>query len=185
MRSVIDEELQELARLSASTRQLVVAVALAIVVMPLTGWLLGGVLEVPPKWVLAGVVASLLAAMAIAMQLRTPPERFPAIRILHNRAQDVAYVVTIERGNDKRFVALADRDGKLLARPLVLQGTARFSSARSAHAIDAAQSAQAGRALEIIARRCAHARTASISDVLGLASLGRLTKKAIAALPRA
>jgi hypothetical protein len=174
-----DEELDELARTSASTRQFVIAIALAIVLVPLLGWFLGAVVGAPGKVVAGGCVTGLVAAMVIGMSVRTPSHRFPTLVVLRDRPQDVAYIVTIARG--KQIIALAGADSELLAKPLVLKGTARMTTARSADGIIAAQSAQMTRALAITARRCPQARTARIADGLGFASFGKLAKKAIAA----
>jgi len=174
-----DEELDELARMSASTRQFVIAIGLAIVLVPLLGWTLGALVGAPAKVVGGGCVVGLIAAMIIGMSVRTPFHRFPTLVVLRDRPQDVAYVVTISRG--KQVVALAGADTELLAKPLVLKGTARMATARTADGIIAAQSGQMTRALAIIARRCPKARTARISDSLGFASFGKLAKKAIAA----
>jgi hypothetical protein len=178
-----DQDLETLARLSASTRQLFFAVVLAFVLLALFGWFLGAVIQATAKIIVGGEVIALLAAMAIGMKLRTPPERFPTIRVLRDRAGEVAYVVTILRG--KQVVALVGSDQQVLARPLVLKGTARLPSAGTAAAINAAQSAQMTQALQIIQRRCPIARTAVIRDMWGIASFTRLAKKAISQLPPA
>lgn len=176
-----DEDLEALARLGASTRQLVVTLLLAIVLCTAAGWFLASVVQANEKIIAGGVLGGLVASMAIAMKVPTPPHRFPTIRVLRDRASEVAYVVSIYQ--HKHIVALADHAGHLLAKPLVLKGTAAMPTVGSAKAVTRAQTAQKSQALQIIARRCPNARSAEIRDVLGIASARRLVTKAIAALP--
>jgi len=180
---VADEDLEALARLSASTRQLVITLLLAIVLCVGAGWFLASVVQANEKVIAAGVLGALVASMAIAMKVPTPPHRFPTIRALRDRAAEVAYVVSIFQ--HKHIVALADHGGHLLAKPLVLKGTAAMPSIRNADAVVQAQRSQKSQALQIISRRCPSARNAEIRDVLGIASTKKLVNKAIAALPPA
>jgi hypothetical protein len=176
---VADEDLEELARLAASARQFLVTLVLAIVFAGVVGGTLVRMDTIPPKVIAGAVIAAVAVAAAIGLRVRTPPGRFPTIRALRDRAGEIAHVVSIRRG--KQFIALAGSDGRLLASPLVLKGSLQAVSVYTANAAAREESAQAARALAIIARRCPGAKTAKITDHVGLSSLAKLVKKAIEA----
>jgi hypothetical protein len=175
----MDEDLERLAGMAVSARHLVIAVVLAIAAAVLVGGA-GIWAGLPPKPIAAVLLIAVALAFALAMKIRTPASAFPTIRILHDRPSDVAYIAVLQRG--KRFLGVAARDGKLLAKPLVLKASALGGRVATVDLAVAEERARSGNAVAIVQVRCPEARVAEATDTLGLTSLQKLTTKAIRAL---
>ena len=164
--------------MASTKRQAVIALGLGtVLVVGACALWLGGAVE--PK-VFGGLFFGAIFAAAIVGNLvKTPASRLPAVVILRERPQDVAYIVAMNRGGT-HLLALAARNHELLAPPLKLKG--HISSPKRVHGALQADASSSSLALEIIATCCPAARATTISDHIGLASPGKLVKKAIAEL---
>jgi hypothetical protein len=171
------DDLEELSTLSASGRQLALAVVLTIVVGVVMG--IGLVaLDITSKKAAYLILAGIVAAASLATRLRTPSHRFPSIQVLRFHPSDVRWVVTIVRGGTKRILALVDAEHRLLARPHVLKGTFVPGRGGVDRAV-AADKQNLARALTIVQARCPAARTAEITVSIGISSLASLARKAV------
>ena len=172
------DELEELAAMASTKRQVIIALTVGTV-LAVAACMLELKQVISPKAFGALFFGAIFAAAAIGRAVKTPASKLPTVRVLRERPASVAYVVAMNRGG-KRSLALAGRDAALLAPPLVLKGNlAKPAQASKAFAADRDD---LSRALAIIAARSPGARTASVSDHVGLASAAKLAKTAIANL---
>ena len=164
-----DEDLEQLARHSASARQFVLAVVLSIGFAVGLGVAMFKLFPGVSVKGAAGVMGGgMFVGMMLALRVRTPPHRFPSIRVLRDRPQDVAHIVAVSRG--KQHIALVGADGKILAKPLVLKTTSRYDKHRGE---------QAKHVMQLMQQRCPRATTASVTDTWGLGSMAKLVRKAL------
>ena len=167
-----DGDLDELAALSHSWRRTVVIIAMVLVgialalageaaAVTLFGFQPGAEGEVFP-------IATGFGGFWLGRRLgRTKPGAVPTIRALRDRAGDVAFVLSLARG-EERFVAVAGADGRLLAAPLSLVRETAMD-----------------RALELVSARCPAARRATVKHDGGPTPLPVLAAMAIRDLPAA